>query len=310
MAAVVWFILSVLAVVLVRASGYRSKWKVRQQLLDGACAVVLRSVQLAFAVHRSFQAWVQNSLTQAGLDMQELLQGDDTEAVLAKRQQLSDLLASLPQRPEHLAVILPESKVRENEAIGTMLAGEVDDVEVLCAWGLLAKISHMSIYTRDGSLSRSFDSIAGRLRNSKMVARAFDGRTPNICLEAKSQVEHICAHSDSSQPDIHICLWSRDHGYPSIAKLAQELAREVQSGALSPTAITEACVATRLQDSRGCKHPELVLLLDDLPCMSEFPPWQLQNSELVQIGSGERSLGDAVFRALVRFAKIEMRWGK
>ncbi|KAJ2248368.1 hypothetical protein GGH97_001767 [Coemansia sp. RSA 475] len=130
MTAVVWFILLALVVVLVRVSGYQSKWKVRQQLLDGACAVVLRSVQLAFAVHHSFQAWVQNSLTQAGLDMQELLQGDDTEAVLAKRQQLSDLLASLPQRPEHLAVILPEVKVRENEAIGNMLAGEVDDVEM------------------------------------------------------------------------------------------------------------------------------------------------------------------------------------
>ncbi|KAJ2826154.1 hypothetical protein IWW50_002513 [Coemansia erecta] len=310
MAALWCFISLVLLAVLAHIRGSRSKQGARQQLLDGACAVVLRSVQLAFAVHRSFQAWVQNSLTQAGLDMQELLQGDDTDAVLAKRQQLSDLLASLPQRPTHLAVVLPERAVRESEAVGGILAGEADDVEVLCAWGLLARIPRLSIYTRDGSLGCSFDSIAGRLRNSKMAARAFSGRTPNICLESGARVEQLWAPSDPGRADIHISLWSRDHGYPSIVRVARELAREAQSGVLSLADIDEKCVADRLRDPRGSKHPELVLLLDDLPCMSEFPPWQLQNAELVQIGSGARSLGDGVFRALVCFAKIEMRWGK
>ncbi|KAJ2316878.1 hypothetical protein IWW51_002464 [Coemansia sp. RSA 2702] len=310
MAVFVWFISLMALAAIAHLSGSRGKQGLKQQLTDGACSVVLRSAQLAFAVHRSFQAWVQNSLTQAGLDMQELLQGDDTEAILAKRQQLSDLLASLPQRPEHLAVILPEHEVRENEAIGGLLASEVDDVEVLCAWGLLAKIRRLSIYARDDSLGRAFDSIAGRLRNSKMVARAFNGRTPDICLDSSGRVEHICANSGSTRPDIHISLWTRDHGYPSLVRLSRELSREVQSKALAPAAITEALVADRLQDPRGSKHPELVLLLDDLPCVSEFPPWPLQNSELVQADSGARSLGDAVFRALVCFAKIEMRFGK
>ncbi|KAJ2451448.1 hypothetical protein EV183_003582 [Coemansia sp. RSA 2336] len=289
----------------------RGKQSVKEQLLNGICTIVLRSVQLAFAIHCSFQAWVQDSLSQARIDMQELLEGDDTDVVLAKRQELSDLLASLPQKPEHLAVALPEARVRENEAIGGMLAGETDDVEVLCAWSLLAKIPRLSIYSRDGSLGSSFDSIAGRLRNSKMVARGFNGRTPDICLESSTRSEHICAHSDSaSRPDIYISLWSREDGYPSLAKLAQRLSRRVQAGELAPAAVTESLVADELRDPHGFKHPDLVLLLDDLPCVNEFPPWQLQNSELVQIHSGARSLGDAVYRALICFAKIEMRWGK
>ncbi|KAJ2848929.1 hypothetical protein IWW36_002989 [Coemansia brasiliensis] len=289
----------------------RDKQSIKEQLLNGICAIALRLIQLVFAIHCSFQAWVQDSLSQARIDMQELLQGDDTDVVLAKRQELSDLLASLPQRPEHLAVALPETSVRENEAIGSMLAGEIDDVEVLCAWSLLAKIPRLSIYSRDGSLDCSFDSIAGRLRNSKMLARGFNGRTPDICLESSTRSEHICANSDTaSRPDIYISLWSRKDGYPSLTKLAQKLSRRVQAGELASAAVIENLVADELRDPHGYKHPDLLLLLDDLPCVNEFPPWQLQNAELVQISSGARSLGDAVYRALLCFAKIEMRWGK
>ncbi|PIA16665.1 hypothetical protein COEREDRAFT_86753 [Coemansia reversa NRRL 1564] len=293
----------------------RNKRDMKQQLFDGACTLALRSAHLVFAIHHSFQKWVQCSLTQAGLDVQELLDANDTDAIMERRQRLSDCLASLPQRPEHLAVILPEARVRECQGMQRLLTSCVDDVEALCAWTLLARVPRLSIYTRDDSAGALFDSIASRLRNSKMAARAFNGRTPDICLGSKNRTEHLRADADAPvppgyRPDIHISLWSREHGYPSLVKVSQELAHKVQCNMLSSSDITENLVADYLRDSAGHRHPELLLLCDELAHIPEFPPWQLQDVELVQADSSSSGIGDAVCTALASYAKIEKRWGK
>ncbi|KAJ1942825.1 hypothetical protein EC988_006390, partial [Linderina pennispora] len=73
--AMTW-VFTVLAVaVLAHLSGRSSaagKRSARQQLCDGLCTILLRALHLAFTIHRSFQAWVHNSLNQAQFDVREL----------------------------------------------------------------------------------------------------------------------------------------------------------------------------------------------------------------------------------------------
>ncbi|KAJ2492484.1 hypothetical protein IWW37_001389 [Coemansia sp. RSA 2050] len=325
MAAAVWLVTILLLAALAHVSGNadqeamgkvpkRNAW---QQLSNGFCALVLRAAHLAFAVHRSFQAWVQNSLSQAELDVQELLQGDDTEELAEKRQHLAGFLQSLPQRPEHLAVILPEAS--ECGQGGTM-ACEVDAVEILCTCALLAKVPRLTVYTRNGSLKTSFDEITYRLRKSSMTQRvAANGCAPRICLDDGKHVEHFGSNDMDTDADIraepphalHVSLWSRDNGYPALVRLARELAGQAECGRLPSGSVDEACVAAKLADAAGHQHPDLVLLYDDLVCIPDFPPWQLQNSEVFQAGAATaRSLGNAVLCAFASYANIERRWGK
>ncbi|KAJ2377626.1 hypothetical protein H4S02_007598 [Coemansia sp. RSA 2611] len=325
MSAVVWLVTILLLAALAHVSGNvdreatgkapkRSAW---QQLSSGFCALVLRAAHLAFTIHRSFQAWVQNSLSQAELDVQELLQGDDTEELAEKRQHLADFLQSLPQRPEHFAVILPEASECSQ---GGTVACEVDAVEILCTCALLAKVPRLTVYTRNGSLKTSFDEIAYRLRKSSMTQRvAANGRVPRICLEDGNHVEYsggndMDADADSrTEPPhaLHVSLWSRDNGYPALVRLARELADQEECERLPSGSIDEACVVAKLVDTAGHPHPDLVLLYDDLVCIPDFPPWQLQNSEVFQVGSAAaRSLGNAVLCAFASYANIERRWGK
>ncbi|KAJ2033889.1 hypothetical protein H4S03_005347 [Coemansia sp. S3946] len=294
MSAAVWLVTILLLAALAHVGGNgdqkvtskaqkRNAW---QQLCDGLCVLILRAAHLAFTIHRSFQAWVQNSLSQAELDVQELLQGDDTEELTEKRQHLADFLQSLPQRPEHFAVILPET----NE----------------CGQG--------------GSLKTSFDEIAYRLRKSSMTQRvAANGRMARICLDDGNHVEYSGGDDMDADADLHIerplslhvSLWSRDNGYPALARLARELAGQAECGRLPSSSVDEPCVATKLVDAAGHQHPDLVLLYDDLVCIPDFPPWQLQNSEVFQVGSATaRSLGNAVLSAFASYANIEKRWGK
>ncbi|KAJ1862830.1 hypothetical protein LPJ73_000670 [Coemansia sp. RSA 2703] len=291
-----------------------------QKLGDGLCALALRLIHLIFAIHWSFQEWVQRSLTQADLDVQELLLGEDTVELADKRQQLADFLQALPQRPENFAVILPETS--ECAGVDLTLSCDVDSVETLCAWGLLAKLPRMTIYTRDGRLKNTIEDIEHRLKQSKMVQRAFGGSMPNIVLENGSRVikreRNFTADADTSpdsnrrdsKPDMHVSLWSRDDGFPALVELSKELAGRAKSGMLSFKSVDESFAATMLEDPAGHAHPDLMLLYDDLICVPEFPPWQLQNTEVFQIGSAAKSLGDAVVRALTSYAKIEKRWGK
>ncbi|KAJ1922063.1 hypothetical protein GGI09_000027 [Coemansia sp. S100] len=325
MSAAVWLVTILLLAALAHVGGNgdqkvtskaqkRNAW---QQLCDGLCVLILRAAHLAFTIHRSFQAWVQNSLSQAELDVQELLQGDDTEELTEKRQHLADFLQSLPQRPEHFAVILPETN--ECGQGGTM-ACEVDAVETLCTCALLAKVPRLTVYTRNGSLKTSFDEIAYRLRKSSMTQRvAANGRMARICLDDGNHVEYSGGDDMDADADLHterplslhVSLWSRDNGYPALARLARELAGQAECGRLPSSSVDEPCVATKLVDAAGHQHPDLVLLYDDLVCIPDFPPWQLQNSEVFQVGSATaRSLGNAVLSAFASYANIEKRWGK
>ncbi|KAJ2448137.1 hypothetical protein GGF42_005217 [Coemansia sp. RSA 2424] len=302
------------------AMGKRTKESARQQVVDGLCALILRAAHLAFSIHRSLQAWVQNSLSQTELDVQELLQGDDTEELAEKRQHLADFLQSLPQRPEHFAVILPEAD-EGTQGVGSTMACEVDAVETLCTCALLAKVPRLTVYTRNGkcSLKTSFDEIAYRLRKSSMTQRvAANGRMPRIRLDDGSHAE--CSGGDvdadvdpriECPPTLHVSLWSRDNGYPALARLARELAGQAECGRLLSGSVDESCVAEHLKDAAGHQHPDLVLLYDDLVCIPDFPPWQLQNSEVFQVGPATaRSLGNAVLCAFASYANIERRWGK
>ncbi|KAJ1907167.1 hypothetical protein LPJ81_000929 [Coemansia sp. IMI 209127] len=317
MQALVWVVTVLLVAALTHISGREGgavsgglgKQSARQQLCNGACAIALRVIHLGVDIHRAFQEWVQSSLSQAGLDVHELLDGNDSEAISERRQRMADFLTSLPQRPAHLAVILPETR----EDI-------VNDVEVLCASGLLAKVPRLTIYTRDEAINDSVEAISGRLRKSKMVARAF-GSTPRIDLNSGNGcVEQLGIDTDrisdtepvGQRADICISLWSRGNSYPALSALARELADQTRRGLLEAKQIDEALVTRRLADPSGYGHPDLVILVDDLACLPEFPPWQLQNAEMVQVGtsSATGSLGGAAFGALVRYAKVKRRWGK
>ncbi|KAJ1724353.1 hypothetical protein LPJ53_001368 [Coemansia erecta] len=233
------------------------------------------------------------------MDVQELLLGEDTVELADKRQQLSDFLLSLPQRPENFAVILPETG--ECAGVDRALSCDVGSVETLCA--TVGDIEH-------------------RLKQSKMVQRAFGGSMPNIVLESGSRAtkreRNLTADTGTSpdsnrrdsKPDMHVSLWSHDDGFPALVELSKELAGRAKSGMLSSKSVDESFAATMLEDPAGHAHPDLMLLYDDLVCVPEFPPWQLQNTEVFQIGSAAKSLGDAVVRALTSYAKIEKRWGK
>ncbi|KAJ2521364.1 hypothetical protein GGI11_002034 [Coemansia sp. RSA 2049] len=317
MQGLVWVASVLLVAVLARVGGRKdrlqggsSKQSMQRQLCNGACAISLRAIHLGVSIHRAFQAWVQSSLSQAGLDVRELLEGDDNELVAEKRQQIADLLSSLPQRPAHLAVVLPDSR----EDI-------INDVEVLCASALLAKVPRLTIYTRDTSMKDSADAISSRLCKSKMAARAF-GSTPRIDLDIGSK-RAGCSSGDTGgmlderkrggKPDICVSLWSRNNGYPALSALARELAGQARNGALRARQVDEAFVADRLADPLGHCHPDLVILVDDLACLPEFPPWQLQNAEMVQVSSSstaDGSLGRITFGSLARYAKVSRRWGR
>ncbi|KAJ1664708.1 hypothetical protein IW140_003961 [Coemansia sp. RSA 1813] len=292
-----------------KSSSGPSKQSARQQLCDGACVIALRFIHLGVNIHRSFQEWVQSSLNQAGLDVHELLEGDDNEVVAVRRQQMADFLTSLPQRPVHLAVILPEA----HEDI-------VNDVEILCASSLLAKVPRLTVYIRGEVIKDSAEAISSRLRKSKIAARAF-GSTPRIDLNSgNDHVEHLGvdtgripdAELEERKPDIYVSLWSRNDSYPALSALARELASQTQCGLLDAKRVDEEFIKNRLADPSGYCHPDLVVLVDDLACLPEFPPWQLQNAEMVQLSTSNAvdGLGGVVFSALVRYAKVEKRWGK
>ncbi|KAJ1647894.1 hypothetical protein LPJ64_000780 [Coemansia asiatica] len=332
MATTLWFLSLLPLAALVHLGGQANKrpWSMKrlsgQQILDVLCALALRIVHLVFAIHRSFQMWVQRSLTQAEFDVQELLQGEDTDELADKRQNLADFLASLPQRPENFAVVLPE--LHECVELKESLLCDIDSVETLCAWGLLAKMPRLTIYTQDGRLKNAIDDIGHRLRQSKMVQRAFGGSsTPSIVLEnCSSKYSSNSIHTETlpnpvtnpgipgndykEKPDINISLWSRDDGFPALSEFSRILAKRAKAGMLKPRCIDEHLVAEELRDKAGHAHPDLMLLYSDLLCIPEFPPWQMQNTEVFQIGSEAKGLGDAVVRALTSYAKIEKRWGK
>ncbi|MCJ1362143.1 hypothetical protein MMC16_001245 [Acarospora aff. strigata] len=244
---------------------------------------------------------------------------------------------ALSRLPSHLSVIL-ELKEEERGAAG--LEALVDDVAEISAWCACVGIPMLSVYERTGTvLSREApasetrerqakppDSVPGILKayiptthrtiSSKFHAY-FGRRRPSLQIRAPHMPSFLNGDlydesplSISSNPaHLTLLLLSSEDGRPTLVDLTKTLTEMSQRAKLSPADISLDLVDAEVSESI-MGEPDLLLLFAPHVRLRGYPPWQLRLTEIFHVRDSA-GLGYQVFlRALHRFAKVEMRFGR
>ncbi|MCJ1462899.1 hypothetical protein MMC07_001503 [Pseudocyphellaria aurata] len=216
----------------------------------------------------------------------------------------------LTRIPEHLSVIL---ELKGEERGSTGLERLIDEVAEISAWCACVGIPMLSVFESTGILKK-YLSTTHRTVSSKLHAY-FGRRIPALQTRAPhgpallngGGVEN--AGSCLGQDHISILLLSSEDGRSTLVDLTKTLAEMSQRHKLSPDDISRELIDAEITES-VMGEPDLLVLFGPNVGLQGYPPWQVRLTEIfhVQDNSG---VGYQVFlRALHRYAKAQMRFGR
>ncbi|KAI9829899.1 MAG: hypothetical protein M1826_005321 [Phylliscum demangeonii] len=206
------------------------------------------------------------------------------------------------------------------------LAVLLDEAAEIAAWCASAGIPTLSIYERTGRLKTCIPDT-----HRAMAAKLYDyfgTRRPTLHLRAPHLPPHLNGNGSveehdeeeeeegdgslpSSSPNGHlsVLLISAEDGRDSLVDLTKTLAEMSQRGKLSVDDITLDLVDVELTEN-VMAEPDLLVLFTPYVELQGYPPWQVRLTEIFHVQDCG-GVGYQVFlRALHRYAKAQMRFGR
>jgi dehydrodolichyl diphosphate syntase complex subunit NUS1 len=201
--------------------------------------------------------------------------------------------------PEHVSVVLEY----ERGGLDTL----IDEVSEISCWCASAGIKTLSVYEQTGILksyiSTSHRSISQRLHSY------FGKSRPSIRVHAPPLSSLHEPGEEGREVDLEVILISEEDGRESLVDLTKTLCDMAQRGKISSEDVSVELIDAEVTENT-ISEPDLLILFSPSVVLRGYPPWQIRLTEIfhVQDNSG---VGYQVFlRALHRFAKTEMRFGR
>ncbi|KAL8777637.1 MAG: hypothetical protein Q9213_007775 [Squamulea squamosa] len=217
-------------------------------------------------------------------------------------------IRGLERLPQHLSVIL-EIKQEEHGLVG--LGKLLDEVAEISAWCTGAGIPLLSVYERTGILKDHIER-THRVASSKL--RSYFGRhVPTLQIQAP----HIPSFLDgnesnrasSSAGHLSIILLSEEDGRATLVDLTKTLTEMSQRNKLSADDISVELIDAEISES-VMAEPDLLILFGPYVKLQGYPPWQVRLTEIYH-SQDNCGVGYQVFlRALYKFAKAQMKFGR
>ncbi|KAI9848381.1 MAG: hypothetical protein M1838_000537 [Thelocarpon superellum] len=218
----------------------------------------------------------------------------------------------LSRLPNHLSVVLELEDRRDG---GRGLSGLVDDLSEIAAWCACAKIPILSVYERTGALKShipaTHQAVASKMHAYFGRARpTLQVRAPHMPAFTKDDPANQ-SPPPSSTPRSHLSLLllSSEDSRDSLVDLTKTLTEMCQRSKLSMSDITPDLIDTEVSES-VMGEPDLLVLFGSTLVLQGYPPWQIRLTEIFHVPDNQ-GVGYQVFlRALHRYAKVQMRFGR
>ncbi|CAG8573980.1 5367_t:CDS:2 [Paraglomus occultum] len=217
---------------------------------------------------------------------------------------IKQVISIVDRIPKHLAVIYWR-RVEEEEGNGEGVEIGYREIGKLACWAASAGIKVLSIYEAEGKLKR----IVRQLQHHvDAEARRFFAREGNIPI-LRVSVVYNSSSTEDIQADLQIILLSRSDGRGRIVEVTKSLASETSLGNLQSDAIDVERIDQALSDSHFTEPQQLIMFSPEID-LQGFPPWQLRLTEIFHI-AGNKHFDYSVFQeALIKYAKIDKRFGR
>ncbi|KAK4984511.1 hypothetical protein LTR50_006535 [Elasticomyces elasticus] len=288
-----------------RAPKTRRKQPIREFLRNALHLLVFTVIQFTFSVYIRFRKAYHAVV-------------DRILAILYYHHRTPELIQrdvrKLSKLPHHLSVIL---EFPEDGRSGNGLESLVNDVCEVVAWSACAGIPVLSIYERTGVLKSSLPHLHRRIsRHLTSYFGTSSPHKPTLSIRAP----HLPSYSPptspgSSSPSRHqkhhisVLLLSADDGRRTLVDLTKTLTEMSQHGKLAPDEISAELIDAEISES-VMGEPDLLVLFGESVVLQGYPPWQVRLTEVFHV-QDNTGVGYQVFlRALHKYAKVQMRFGR
>ncbi|KAL7267422.1 hypothetical protein RUND412_009994 [Rhizina undulata] len=204
--------------------------------------------------------------------------------------------------PGHVSVVV------EYERGG--LDNLLEEVAEIACWCASAGIPKLSVYERTGIL-KSYISTAHRAMTQRLHAY-FGKSRPRLRVHAPHSPAFVNGGLDEAgdaQVDLEVVFISEEDGRESLVDLAKTLCDMAQRGKISCDDVSIELIDAEVKEN-VMDEPDLLILFSPNVSLKGYPPWQVRLTEIFHVQDNE-SVGYQVFlRALHKFAKTEMRFGR
>ncbi|MCJ1312863.1 hypothetical protein MMC25_006539 [Agyrium rufum] len=214
--------------------------------------------------------------------------------------------------PNHLSAIL-ELDVEEKAEAG--LEALLDDLAELAAWTACAGIQKLTVYERTGLL-KQYIPATHRAVSAKLHAY-FGQDRPSLQVKAPHTASYLNGEGvipEDAEPrtdlgHLSILLISEEDGRSTLVDLTKTLTEMSQREKLSTDDISLDLIDVEISES-VMDEPDLLVLFGPDVELKGYPPWQLRLTEIFHAPDNHAVEYQVFLRALHRFAKVQMRFGR
>ncbi|KAA8896791.1 Decaprenyl diphosphate synthase-like protein [Sphaerosporella brunnea] len=205
--------------------------------------------------------------------------------------------------PKHLSVVLELQRDGLDKLI--------DELAEIACWCACAGIPRLSVYEKTGIL-KSY--IATSHRAMAQQLRLYFGRSrPTLRVHAPHSRPFangdVSTDDEDQHVDLEVMFISEEDGRESLVDLTKTLCDMAQRGKLSSDDVSIELVDAEIKETI-MDEPDLLVLFSSSITLKGYPPWQLRLTEIYNVQDNQ-GVGYQVFlRALHRFARTEMRFGR
>ncbi|KAH8149265.1 uncharacterized protein LAJ45_06805 [Morchella importuna] len=206
--------------------------------------------------------------------------------------------------PRHVSVIVEFEK----GGLDTL----VDEVAEITCWCASAGIRCLSVYEQTGVLksyiSTTHRSISQRLHSyfgkSRPTLRVHSPPSGAFTTTDQSDEEE-----GGPRVDIEVVIISEEDGRESLVDLTKTLCDMAQRGKIAAEDVSIDLIDAEVKEN-VIPEPNLLILFSPNVTLRGYPPWQIRLTEIFHVPDNE-AVGYQVFlRALHKYAKKEMRFGR
>ncbi|KAF8467711.1 Decaprenyl diphosphate synthase-like protein [Kalaharituber pfeilii] len=214
----------------------------------------------------------------------------------------------LGRLPNHLSIILDYDKNDRVSGLDTL----IDDVAEIACWCASAGIPMLSVYEQTGVLkgyiTTSHRAIAQRLH------AYFGKERPTLRVRAP----HSPAFTNGDTPadsaeledaDLEILFISEEDGRESLVDLTRTLCEMAQRGKISVGDVTQDLIDAEISGTL-MTEPDLLIIFNPSVNLKGYPPWQIRLTEMFYVRDNEGVRYQIFLRAMYKYAKAEMRFGR
>ncbi|XP_077518856.1 transport and golgi organization 14 [Amblyomma americanum] len=206
----------------------------------------------------------------------------------------------LADKPRHVGLLVLEEKV------------DLEAVAKVILWCLAAGAQSISAYDINGTLVHELENLKEIMKNTLVDARFKKSAVEFVVARPEGEEEHEWNKDGAEQlTGLPVYVVTPVDGKGGLVAAFRKLCDDYKFGTIDDHDVTQETLDKYIKaEYRGMPEPHLALRFGGWGSVLGYPPWHINYSEILDLGSHRNVLLSEFVEVLEKYNKIEKRFGK